>query len=81
MHEGVLQVDGAEEKEGDAVKINEIKLTSGKDVMILQPTTALVIVAGKPQNLDPKLSAAIWKAICQPAEKLFSEAKTWKPGA
>jgi hypothetical protein len=64
-----------------SIKINEIKLTSGKDVLILQPTTALVIVAGKPQNLDAKLAASIWKAICPPAEKFFSEAKTWKPEA
>ncbi len=63
------------------MKINEIKLTAGKDVLILQPTTALVVVAGKPQNLDAKLSAAIWKALCPPAEKLFNEAKTWKPEA
>lgn len=63
------------------MKINEIKLTSGKDVCILQPTTAIVIISGKPVNLDAKLAASVWKAVAPPAEKLFNEMRTYKPEA
>jgi len=60
------------------VKLNEIKLTSGKDVCILQPTAAIIIVSGKPVNLDAQLSAAVWKAVAPPAEKFFNEMRAKK---
>lgn len=64
-----------------AIKVNEIKLISGKDVCILQPTSAIVIISGKPVNLDGKLAAAVWKAVAPPAEKFFKEMQTYKPEA
>lgn len=56
------------------MKITEIKVTAGKDVFILKPNGTEVITAGRLSELgDEKMSAALFKAVAGPADKLVEE--------
>lgn len=61
------------------MKITEIKVTAGKDTIIFQPKSILVVLKGKSTEFDEKLAAELWKAVSGPAEKLCTKIEGWKP--
>lgn len=54
------------------MKITEIKVTAGKDVILIQPRSLQVIRSGKSFFLDEKLAATLFKTIAVPCEKFCS---------
>jgi hypothetical protein len=60
------------------MKITEIKVTAGKDVYLLSPKAAQVIVAGKSFFLPDKLAEKLFKAVATPAELICNELKDFK---
>jgi hypothetical protein len=60
------------------LKITEIKVTAGKDVLILNPESVQAVISGKSVFLDAKLSATLFKAVAGPCEKVMGEMKTYK---
>jgi len=55
------------------VKIAEIKVTAGKDMIVFSPKAIMFVFSGKAGSLDQRMAQALWKAIPLPAEKLCAE--------
>lgn len=53
------------------VKITEIKITAGKDVILLDPKSAQWVIDGKSGAIPDKLAAKLFKSIAGSAEQYF----------
>lgn len=53
------------------MKITEIKITAGNDVIILAAKSATWVIAGQSGNLPDKLAAKLWKKVAGTAEQYF----------
>lgn len=60
------------------MKITEIKVTAGKEILLLTPGSVQVIQPGKSFFLPDKLAVQLWKAITLPVEKFVGAAKELK---
>lgn len=60
------------------VKITEIKVTAGKDVILYEPKSCTWSIAGKPGALDEKTAAKLFQAIAKQAEAYFDLLKNMK---
>jgi hypothetical protein len=61
---------GPENRTGK-VKITEIKVTAGKDVIVFEPTSATWVIAAKSGNLPEKLATKLWKTLTGSVEQYF----------
>jgi len=62
------------------MKITEIKVTAGKDVIILEPGQASWVIDGKPGAIPDKLAVKLFKSIAGSAEQYFEIFRGSKPG-
>ena len=60
------------------MKITEIKVTAGKDVILICPRSVQVISGGKSWFVEEKLAAALFKAVATPAEQFCGKLKEQK---
>jgi hypothetical protein len=60
------------------LKITEIKVTAGKDVILIAPKSLQVIMAGKSFFVDEKLAAKLFKAVSGPCETFVNALKEFK---
>lgn len=52
-------------------KITEIRVTAGKDVILIEPKGATWVIAGQSGALPDKLAAKLFKDVAGSAEKYF----------
>jgi hypothetical protein len=57
------------------MKITEIKVTAGKDVIIFGPKSATWVIAGQSGFLPEKLAVRLFKAIAGTTEQYFDVLK------
>lgn len=61
------------------MKITEIKITAGKEILLLTSDSLLVIRNGKTTSVDEKLAAQLFKAVAGTCEKFANAVKELKP--
>lgn len=53
------------------MKITEIRVTAGKDVILIEPRQGTWVIGGKSGNLPEKLAMKLFKAVAGSAEDYF----------
>lgn len=61
------------------MKITEIKVTAGKEILLITPDSLLIIRNGKTTYVDQKLAVQIFKAVAGTCEKFANAVKELKP--
>lgn len=60
------------------IKITEIKVTAGRDVIIYEPKSCTWSIAGKPGALNEKAAVKLFQSIAKQAEGYFDLLRNMK---